>query len=52
LRGGGNDISNDEVSEARFPGGIAGMAAIVSSLFEAAFSPSGQAEGKPALNPR
>jgi Phage tail tube protein, GTA-gp10 len=52
LRGGGNDISNEEVSEARFAGGIAGMAAIASSLFEAAFSTGGQGDGKPAPNPR
>ena len=44
LRGGGNEISDDEVRRMTAEGGVAGFAAIVSDLLQATF-------GAPAPNP-
>jgi hypothetical protein len=41
LRGGGNDISDDEVSAMQAEGGVAGFAAIVSELLAATFGTGG-----------
>jgi hypothetical protein len=48
LRGGGNDITDSEVSAMRCEGGLAGIAAIVGELFVAAF---GESEKAAAPNP-
>lgn len=37
LRGGGHDVTDAEVAEMRFEGGIAGMARLVGNLLAAAF---------------
>ena len=52
LRGGGHNFENADIAEMRFTGGIAGMALIVSELFDAAFSGSGTSDGQSAPNPR
>lgn len=49
LRGGGHDVSDSEVAEMRFVGGIAGTASLVGDLLAAAFgSPAGRRDPVPA----
>lgn len=49
LRGGGHDVSDSEVAEMRFEGGIAGMARLVGDLLAAAFGSSdGRGSARPA----
>ena len=46
LRGGGNDISDDEVGEMRSEGGAAGFAAVVSDLLTTTFG-AARSEAQP-----
>ncbi len=48
LRGGGNLLSDDEVSAASFDEGVAGCARIVGDLLTATFAPAGEGT---AVNP-
>ena len=51
MRGGGHDVSNEDVAAMRCEAGAAGMAAIVAELLGATFGRSSDAAGEPPPNP-
>jgi hypothetical protein len=51
LRGGGHDVSDENVADMRCAGGAAGMAAIVAELLGATFGAGTGENGEPPPNP-
>jgi len=51
LRGGGHDVTDAEVAEMRFEGGIAGMARLVGNLLAAAFGSPDERRDPSAVAP-
>ncbi|MEQ1887564.1 MAG: gene transfer agent family protein [Alphaproteobacteria bacterium] len=50
LRGGGNDIQDDQVANMQVEGGVPGYLALVIDLLQAAFGSDGQADTAPKEN--